>query len=161
MQVVGHIVTTAVIAHRRYMSKEADFGIQLRHWLKANPGFSRAIEIKDSRGAYSIPFSEIKQEQLDYALAIKSDEGTLVRVQGMGGEPDYIYLRKFPAYIGIKYPDCFCLISPEAFIAEKKKSTRKSLTSIRARDIAVTVVESKKSPQQKSRAKLNRSRSKA
>lgn len=120
--------------------KEADFGILFRHWLKANPMETASFELKDTRGKDSFPFDAVEAHQIDYSVAIKGDKGILIRVQGVNGEPDYIYLRSCPAYIVIKYPSFFVLIPIEIFIEEKKISMRKSLTESRAKAIATTLV---------------------
>ncbi len=121
------------------MKKEADFSIVFRHWIKANPQYSCALEMKQTSGD-SIPFSCVEQHQLDYGMAIRSKKGTLIRVQGGNGEPDYIYLRNTPSYIVIKYPGEFHIISVDTFILEKERSKRKSLTSKRAREISIKSV---------------------
>lgn len=106
-----------------------------------NPRSSCAIEVKDTRGKNYLPFSEVTDEQLQYALAVRSEKGVLIRVQGLNGEPDYVYLRSEPSYIIIKYPKCFVGISPELFIEERTVSKKKSLTASRAKDIATFVVQ--------------------
>lgn len=117
------------------IKREAKFSLYLRHWLKANPFYSCALEVKQTE-TDSLPFSAITENQLDYGSAIESDKGTLIRIQGVNGEPDYIYLRKTPAYIVIKFLRVFCLIDVSVFIKEKKKSKRKSLTVERAQELA-------------------------
>lgn len=116
--------------------REANFGIAFRHWIHANPQLSCAYELKQTQND-SIPFSCIEEHQINYLLAINSDVGALVRVQGSNGEPDYIYLRNFPACVVIKFPDIFCIIPIHVFIKEKKVSTKKSLTSKRALEISI------------------------
>ena len=75
-------------------------------------------------------------------MAIKSKKGTLIRVQGTAGEPDYVYLRNAPAYVVIYFAKSktFHLIDVEAFLSEKTRSKRKSLTSVRASEISVVSV---------------------
>lgn len=122
--------------------QESKFALLFRHWLRANPRFSCAFELKQTTGG-SIPFSALEEHQADYLLAIKSDKGTLIRIQGTNGEPDYIYLRKFPANVVIKFPLEFHLIDIETFLLEKKRSKRKSLTNARAREISLISVKNK------------------
>lgn len=121
------------------MKREADFGIRFRHWLRANPTFSTAFELKQTIGP-SIAFSALEDHQAVYLQAIKSDKGVLVRVQGTVGEPDYIYLRNTPASVVIKFPREFSIIDIDTFLFEKKKSSRKSLTMLRAREISTVTV---------------------
>ena len=124
---------------KQHKKVEADFGVRFRRWLKENPQWSHAPELKQT-ATDSISFSCVADKQINYLLAIKSDKGTLIRIQGTNGEPDYVYLRSFPAYVVIKFPKFFCLIDIEDFVAEKVNSKRKSLTSERAKVIAKTYV---------------------
>lgn len=118
--------------------KEADASIIFRHWIMANPQYTQCIEMKDTNGKDYLPFSEVKQAQLDFADAImNSPKGVLIRVQAtVEGVPDYIYLRNEPCFIPIRYPQVIHIISVNNFIFEKEKSERKSLTEDRARAIA-------------------------
>lgn len=118
-------------------NKEANFGVLLRHYLKANPlPVSCPLEIKDTRGKDYFLFSELKEEQINNALASKSDLGNLIRISsGTIGGPDYVYYRNSPAYVVIKYPDFFCFIDIHILIHEKLMSKRKSLTKERALEI--------------------------
>lgn len=118
---------------------EAKFGIRLKKWLEQNPCSSCSIENKHTSGT-SIPFSVVEEKQINYALAISGDRGTLIRVEGRAGEPDYIWARRMPAFIVIKYPKEFSMISIDNFLFEKKRSTRKSLTMQRAREISTITV---------------------
>lgn len=121
-------------------NREAKSAVLFRHWLRANPQISGSYEIKDTRGKNYINFNEVTEQQLNYGLAIRGNKGTLIRVQGVNGEPDYIYLRNAPSWIVIRYPKSFEVISVEAFIQEKEKSKKKSLLLSRAKDISVISV---------------------
>lgn len=122
--------------------KEKDFSITFRHWLKANPQITASYEIKDTRGKDSFPFAELKQAQIDYALAISSTKGVLLRVQAVSeGMPDYLYMRGEPSFIVIKYPKSFSIISIGTFLLEKERSKRKSLTEQRAKEISIKTVQ--------------------
>lgn len=120
--------------------RESSFGILFRHWLKAHPQYTCAIEAKQTE-TDSIPFSCVTQEQIDYGKAIKSSEGVLIRTTGATGLPDYIYLRNEPSYVVIKYPKFFCLIDIDIFARESLASKRRSLTSERAMKIAFYTVD--------------------
>ncbi len=122
--------------------REANFGILFRHWIKANPRHSCAFELKQTSQG-SIPFSCVEEHQVAYLEAVHSDVGALIRVQGTNGEPDYVYLRNAPACVVIKFPKAFHIISIDAFLLEKKRSKRKSLTSGRASEISVVSVDLK------------------
>lgn len=125
--------------------QEANFSLVLRHYLKANPlPLSSHIEVKDTRGKDSFPFSEVKEEQVNNALASNSPKGNLIRVSvGTIGAPDYCYYRDAPAYIVIKYPKVFVFITIGTFLLEKERSKRKSLTVDRALEISVKSVKLK------------------
>ena len=125
--------------------REAQFAILFRHWLKANPQISCSYELKDTRDKYFFRFAELKEEQKNYALAINSNKGVLIRVQGGGGEPDYIYLRNSPAYIVIKYPSSFSVIPIQTLLLEESRLVKgkrlKSLTEKRAEEISIITVQ--------------------
>lgn len=97
--------------------------------------------MKDSRGKDSISFSEIKQAQIDWGLAVNSDKGVLIRTQAIAeGMPDYCYYRNAPSYIVIKYPKAFYIIPVGNLVFEKEYSKRKSLLESRAEAIAVKTI---------------------
>lgn len=120
--------------------REASFSLKFRQWIMENPQVSCTFEMKDTRGKDYLSFGEVTDQQKVYGLAVRSDRGVLIRVQGLNGEPDYSYHRKDPAFIVIKYPSFFCLIDIEAFVNERDTSKRKSLTSAKARAIAEIIV---------------------
>ncbi len=123
---------------------ESNFGQLLRHWLKANPRYSCAFELKQSKN-HSIPFSCLEEHQADYLEAINGPKGALVRVQGTNGEPDYIYLRDFPACVAIRYPNGFVLIGIGTFLLEKSRAKKgKGLTWVRAQEISTVFVHTAK-----------------
>ena len=124
---------------KQHAKKEADFGVRFRAWLRANPRYSCAFELKQTSQG-SIPFSCLEDHQAAYLEAIKSDKGALVRVQGTSGEPDYIYLRKFPACVVIRFPKAFHIIDVDTFLLEKRRSVRKSLTNGRAGELSILSV---------------------
>jgi hypothetical protein len=120
--------------------RESKASILFRHYLKAHPMMTCAIEMK-STDTDSIPFSAVTQAQIDYGMAIKSKKGVLLRVQAVAeGMPDYIWMREEPAFVVIKYPKVFCVIDVETFAMERSRSKRKSLTWERAQEIATIVV---------------------
>lgn len=128
---------------RQNKKKEADFGVTFRHWIKDNPYMTATFEIKYAHANNSLPFSEVKQEQINYAMAIRSDKGVLMRTDGVKGMPDYTYLRGEPSYIVVKFKKCFVFIPPDLWQIESKRSKRRSLTSARACEIASLVVKLK------------------
>ena len=118
---------------------ESKRALVFRHWIKANPQYTCAYEIKQSSGS-SIPFSSLEEHQATYLQAIRSDKGVLVRVRGESGEPDYIYLRSVRACVVIFIGKEFHIIDIDTWLLEKSKSRRKSLTAARAREISVISV---------------------
>jgi hypothetical protein len=114
-------------------NKEASFSLTFRHYLRAHPMHTAAFELKDTRGAHSFHLAEWKEAQRNYAMAIESDKGVLLRTPAVAeGMPDYIYLREVPAYVVIKYPTFFVIIPAKKLL----KETSKSLTEDRAKQIA-------------------------
>ena len=123
------------------IQRESKFSILFRHWIKANKMLTCTFEMKDSRGKDSIPFSEVKQAQIDWGLAVNSDKGVLIRIQAIAeGMPDYAYFRNEPAYFICKYPKSFSIISVGTFLLEKERSKRKSLTELRASEISIKTI---------------------
>jgi len=114
--------------------REAKFSIRFRHWLRANPlPLSCTFEMKDTRGRNSLPFSDLKEEQIDWGMAISGKKGILMRNQGGHGEPDYTYHYNQPAFVVIHFTGKgFVMIEIPIFKLEKENSTKKSLTWGRA-----------------------------
>jgi len=123
-------------------AKEASFGIYLKNWVENNPlPFPCSLELKQETNKDSIPFSCVSDKQIAYANKISGNKGCWIRVVGLDGQPDYVWMINSPAYIVIKYPKCFVFITIGTFLLEKERSKRKSLTEARARDISVKTVE--------------------
>lgn len=123
------------------MKKEANFTLRFRHWLKANPMPSAAFELKQC--ASSLPFSAVAEHQVDALLAVRSESGLLYKApdDSRSVKPfDLFYMRNTYAYVVIKYPRSFHIISIDTFLLEKKRSKRKSLTETRAKEISVVSV---------------------
>ncbi len=128
------------------MKREASFTETFRHWLRANPLpriTGAAFELKQTTGK-SIPFSAVEEHQMDALSAVWGNEGLIYKIsdESRGYKPfDMVYLRLTAAYIVVKFPGFFCLISASTWGSEKRTSQRKSLTAERAREIAEKVVE--------------------
>lgn len=126
---------------RRNKREEAKFGLIFRRWWEKNPRRG-TFELKDTRGKNYLSFSEVKDAQIRYGRLVSSKKGVLIRLEPtIEGIPDYGGYREDPAYIVIRYPKFFCLISIETFLLEKSRFSVGPLTAARARDIAVLVVE--------------------
>lgn len=125
---------------RQLKRKEADFGVEFRHWWEANP-FKGNFELKHTKGKDSLPFSAVEQEQVIVGNAARGTKGILLRlVKGTIGSPDYIGQIEQPVFIAIRYPHFFCIIPIADFLKEKANSERKSLTSDRAQTLSTVVV---------------------
>lgn len=119
---------------------EVKFGELLRHWLKRYPQETCSIETKQTR-TNTFTLSEIKSAQLDWGHAISGDKGVLIRTQAVAtGMPDFVYMRNEPAFVAIRFPSCFVLISIQRIQAEVDQHV-KSITSERAREISTVTVE--------------------
>ncbi len=126
------------------IKRESKSSILFRHWVMANPQITKTctFEMKDTRGKDYLRYAEVKTHQIDYGRAImESEKGVLIRVQGTNGEPDYVFLKKEPAFIVIKYPDCFCIVGVYEFWKQSTSGSGASLPSARARKIAYEVIE--------------------
>ncbi len=116
--------------------KEATFGVWLKGYTEKHlPLESEAYELKQTQ-TNSIAFSEITPKQIAFGKSIKSPQGAWIRVQGLNGEPDYIYLVNARSFIVIKFPRIICWIDVDRLVEERDTSKRKSLTVDRAIKIA-------------------------
>jgi hypothetical protein len=109
---------------KTHKKQEADSSLKLREWIEKNPRTTCSIEMKDTRGKNYLNYSEVDDRQIAYAKLISGPKGVLIRVQGIQGEPDYIWMRNQPAYIAIKYPKSTELISIDNFLYEKAKGKK-------------------------------------
>ena len=121
------------------MKREANFGKQFRAWVKSQKDMPpAAFELKQTLIDY-IPFSALQEHQEYALLAACGKEGILYKIgdDSRGVKPfDFFYLARAEAYVGIKYPKGFEVITIENFIAERERSVRKSLTYERAQAIS-------------------------
>ncbi len=127
------------------MRREANFQTLFRHWLRANPMQSAAFELKQTTKD-SLPFDAVEPHQVDALMAVSMGP-ILYKApdDSRGIKPfDFFYLNSVFAFVVIRYPEFFCMIDIEAFIAERSESARKSLTSARALEIAWKIIELKK-----------------
>lgn len=124
------------------IKREAKFQTLFRHWLRANPRFTAAFELKQTR-TDSIPFNAVEEHQIDALLAVRN-KSLLYKIpdDSRGVKPfDMVYLKDAHGMIVIKYPHFFVIIDVFQFVKERDLSLRKSLTEDRARAIALEVVE--------------------
>src|ERR1035437_6369589 len=92
----------------QHKTKEADFGVQLKAYFEKHKPETCGIETKHTRGKDSLPFSEVKPEQIVFANNASGDKGAWIRTLGMNGEQDYVWLKNEISFIVIKYPKFYC-----------------------------------------------------
>lgn len=117
---------------------EAEVSITFRHWLKANhlKFRSATFEMKSTRDKDIFNLKELKEEQINHALACKSPQGNLMRTVGTTGIADYIFMKKSQAYVVIHYPKLLVVIDINIIIKEKH-----NISSKRARQIATHIID--------------------
>ena len=122
------------------MKREAQFTLLFRHWVMAQDNLrSAAFELKQT-ASDSLPFDAVKDHQIAALMASKSAFLYKIPDDSRGIKPyDLVYLNKAEAFVVIRYVDCFVLIEVEDFTLERDTSKRKSLTSDRAKQIAIHV----------------------
>lgn len=111
----------------------------LKKWvLEESTLPSGPIEVKNTN-TNSIPFNAVSPEQLADLLACTTKRGHWWKVADMGRKNDFdvVFYRNSPAWIIIKYPTGFVVISAETYKLEMERSIRKSLTWERAQEIAI------------------------
>lgn len=108
-----------------------------RKWLGEYPIVPGPIEIKYVTTG-SLLFSAVLDHQLAALLAASSKKGFIYKIPDLGQRNpfDFIYYRNSAAWIVIKYPKGFVIISADLFVHESKHSKRRSLTWERAKEIA-------------------------
>lgn len=127
-------------------TREADFTLLFRHWLRANPMSSAVFELKYSP-TQAFPFNgsaAVKPHQIDALLASQTKGGLLYKApdDSRGIKPcDLLLISNAIGYVVICYPKEFHIISIESYLLEKDTSIRRSLTNERAREIASVSVD--------------------
>ncbi len=120
--------------------REANFNTTFNHWLKEVYRKTACFELKQTQ-TDSLPFSALQDHQAQSLLQARW-ETFVFKIPDAGYQNpfDCFSLCGVPAYVVIKYPDFFCLIDIETFQLESSKSKRRSLTAVRAKEIATIVV---------------------
>ena len=124
------------------LKAEAKFQTEFNKYLRDVYKKTCAVELKHTRGKSSLPFNEVKDHQIR-ALQIVNRGVFAYKISDfdMGYKPfDGFCLAGERAFIVIKYPSFFCMIPVETFVLERDRSTRKSLTASRARDLSTVCV---------------------
>lgn len=119
--------------------KETNFGTEIfRKWLEKKTDWpSSAFELKQTE-SNSLPFSAVLPHQI-IALLQAKNRGLIFKPSddSRGSKPcDYLFLKKTCAWIVIKYSKSAEVIDIDAFLLERDRSVRKSLTAERAKKIS-------------------------
>lgn len=131
------------------IKQEQKFQIYFNHWLKSvflpKKKFGAfAFELKHTRSKNYLSFSDLQDHQIASLQAVcDSSNGFTYKIsdETRGYKPfDCFAMKSCPAYVVIKYPDLFVLIDINTFVLEKNTSKRKSLTLIRAKELAYLIV---------------------
>lgn len=121
--------------------REAKFQTLFNHYVKGVLQKTACYEVKQTE-SNSLPFSDVQVHQAEALYNAK--HGVFVhKIPDVGYQNpfDSFSLAGVPAYVVIKYPAFFCLIDIDRFLEERDVlSTRKSLTSERAKEISFCVV---------------------
>lgn len=120
--------------------RESRSSILFRHWVMSRKDLTTcAFEIKDTRGKLCFPLREFKEDQENFANAIEySEKGVLIRTDGVTGLPDYIFIKKEPSYVVIKFIQGLIII--RAFKLSNFKLKNKSISWEEAINIAEKVI---------------------
>ncbi len=119
------------------IKREAKWNTVFNHWIKEKYKRTACFELKQTETG-NIPFSSVKDHQVQ-ALLAASDKGLVFKIPDgsfIQSPFDTFSLFNVPAFVVIKYPESFELITINNFVFERDKSTRKSLTYERAKAIS-------------------------
>lgn len=122
------------------MKREAKFQSIFNKWVLNAFGETAVFELKQTT-TDRLPFNRLEAHQATALWNAKHHRLSYKLVDcGYQNPFDSIFLIKVPAYVVIRYPQFFCLIDIDIFIKESNESEEKSLTSARAKEIAVMCV---------------------
>lgn len=120
--------------------KERDFQSIFNHWVKNVYRKTSAFELKQTK-TNSMPFSSVKEHQKKALYNVKHGIFVYKIVDcGYQNPFDCFSLYYSRAFVVIKFPSFFCVIDIDIWLEEEKTSNRKSLTSLRAKEIAAFIV---------------------
>lgn len=116
--------------------KEKNYQTIFNHWLKNVYKKTGAFELKLTK-TNSLPFISVVPHQIE-ALKAASDRGLVYKIPDAGYQNPFDCFSMFgvPAFVVIKYPLSFEMITIDNFIYERDRSKRKSLTYERAQAIS-------------------------
>lgn len=113
----------------------------MRNFLKKSHAL--AVEVKHSRGKNSIAFNALETHQRDALMAVTGTGITFKIPDGAYQKLpfDLFGIAKARAFVAVRFPDFIAIIEIQKWCIEEMKSSRKSLTSDRARELAYDVIE--------------------
>lgn len=117
------------------MKHEAKAQTKFNHWLKEVYKQTAAFELKYTET--SLPFSNLAPHQRDALIACHHQ--TLVyKIPDAGFQNpfDCVSLSRIPAYVVVRFPKSFEVISIDVWVKESEESKRRSLTYERAKQIS-------------------------
>ena len=118
------------------MKREASFQTIFNNYLREKK-MDGVFELKQTR-TDSIPFLALETHQRESLLAVE-DNGFVWKLSDADPRQkpfDCFSIGICPAYVVIRYPECFVMIRIDEFLQEERISERKSLTLQKAKDIA-------------------------
>lgn len=121
------------------MKHEAKFQTKFNHWLKDHLKHIFVYKLPDC--GYQTPFDafSVDHEGKFYAWELKQTNKDYISFSALA--PHQLEaLKRVKGMVVIKYPDFFCLIDIQDWIRENELSSRRSLTSSRAKEIATWTV---------------------
>lgn len=116
--------------------KEKNYQTIFNHWLKNVYKKTGAFELKHTK-TLSLPFSAVALHQIE-ALQNVANGVLVYKIVDCGYRNpfDGFCMAREPAFVVIKYPDSFELITIDNFIHARDTSKKKSLTYVQARHIS-------------------------
>lgn len=116
--------------------KEKNYQIVFNHWLKSVYKKTGAFELKLTK-TLSFPFAQVAPHQIE-ALQNVANGVLVYKIPDMGFQTpfDAFSMARQPAFLVIKYPESFEMITIDNFIHARDTSNRKSLTYNQAKHIS-------------------------
>ncbi len=119
------------------IKREAKWNIVFNHWIKEKYKRTACFELKQTE-TLSLPFSSVKDHQIA-ALLAASNKGLVFKIPDGSFSPspfDCFSMFGVPAFVVIKYPASFEMITIDNFLHARDTSIKKSLTYNQAKKIS-------------------------
>lgn len=112
-------------------------------WLQKNVWASFPWEVKHSRGKDSITFSSVEDHQIKYLHNARMSNCVGKISDDSRGQKQFdgYAFHKSEAYLIFVYPEFWCFMDILVYENEERTSTRRSITSDRAKEIAYKIIE--------------------